>query len=71
MALKEVCDVFGTAKAVKKYQIMVRPLDDDLKPLLPVLEKVVAWGPRALERAEKFIERSCSPPSKGENGDTK
>lgn len=66
MALRPTCDVYGTAKGVKKYEISVFELDEDRKraPVPAILYSSPDLCPRALERLKAKIITGTTPPRK-------
>lgn len=61
MAEKTVktCDVFGTTKDVKRYEVSVVEVNGDLATHVSTHE--VDLGTKGLDRLEKFIERGVHP----------
>lgn len=55
------CDVYGTAKNVRTYQLVVTMNDTDGDPEM-VTDKSVDLSDRALTRLLAFIERGASAP---------
>lgn len=61
------CDVFGTCKDVKKYEIVVRELDAETGQWEEWYTSVpLDLSPRGLDRLKKFITRGTTPPSQKE-----
>ena len=61
MALRQCCDVFGTATGVKKYRICI---EVEVKPSIwERVSGVEAWYcPRGFNRAVRFLDRALHPP---------
>lgn len=66
MALKPACDVFGTVKGVGRYELVLRAIDREDKPLpghVPLLTRRVDLCPGGLSRLRKKIEAGITPPT--------
>lgn len=62
MAMRPVCDVYGTAKEVKSYTVAVTVSDGD-KDVVQ-LKREADLCPRALKRLEGFVLRGLNPASR-------
>lgn len=63
-----VCDVFGVARGVERYRIVVLKVDDegqlfdDKGPPVPVLDLSVDLGLRGFRRLTRLLERGVTKP---------
>ena len=66
MSIEQIrtCDVFGIKKDVLPYRITVAVVDSAGVPCgIPAIDCEIDFCGRALERAERFIEKACSKPT--------
>lgn len=64
MALRECCDVYGTANGVRKYRIIVNELSEEKGgEASVVITTMKALCPRGKARLLKGVERLTSPPT--------
>jgi hypothetical protein len=64
MALKEVCDVYGTTKAVEKYRVTVSRIEtvEGVETENVVKDWIVAFGPRGFARFAAFLDKGMNKP---------
>lgn len=62
MAQQRVCDIYGTAKDVAEYRILVTRVDPATES--PLLDQHIDLSQRGAARLLHFLERALRPPSK-------
>jgi len=62
MALRPCCNVFGTAKGVKKHRLTIEVETDKADVWDIVSVRTADYCPRGLERAIGLLHRAVQPP---------
>lgn len=62
MALKAVCDVFGTVKGTRQYRVTVVEVGPTGDIAASLMQRTMHFGPRGLKRFKTLLERGMASP---------